>query len=307
MSIWNASGTDKYYEHYRVSSNADLRNWVDDAYSKLAQYLDRDWVENLRNGDFYARLWELELAEWLVLTGLKLVPTNGVGFDFCIELDSGAKIWIEAVYSYPDEELRKIEMEALASDGQVRNTPREQVALRFSSSLFHKANKIKNKYTKSVADNDYVIIAISSFGLDAGMWKSRDVFQLAILPIDNQLVHFSRDGLPLDPNKPLPSHELKIEMKKATGASVKKEFLYPGLEFTHIDAVMFSEASNLQNLLGGFNSSFSKETNTPHIYQNYSGKKIPNDFTKYFYYHDWIENMPLVTLEMSDPEIEIGM
>lgn len=307
MSIWETQGKDEYFEHYRTSEHSkDLRKWVDDAYSKLGQFLDKDWVDNLRNADFYGRLWELEIAEWLMLTGLNMIPTNGVGFDFCVELSDDSKVWIEAVYSYPDEELREIQKEALASNGAVRNTPREQVALRFSSSLFHKANKVKDKYLKYIAEKDLTLIAVSSFGPDAGMWKTRDIFQLAILPINNQLVHFSRDGKPLDPNTPLPSHEVKNQMKKATGALVRKEFLYPGTEFPHIDAVMFSEASNLQQLLGVFSSSFNEDTNKPHIYQNYSGKRIPEEFTQYFFYHEWSDNPPMASMDMVEPKIKVG-
>ena len=305
MSVWDTEGKDKYYEHYRQSERSeDLHKWVDDAYGKLSQYLDKDFLHNLRNEDFYSRLWELEVAEWLMLTGLKMIPTNGAGFDFCVELDDGSKIWIEAVYSRPDEELREIEKAALASNGAVYNTPREQVALRYSSNLFAKATKIKEKYTKYIGENDYVLIAISSFAPDAGMWKDKDIFQLAVLPIDNQVVHFSTDGKPLD-DTPRPSHEIKSEMKKATGAMVKKEFLYPGTEFPHIDGVMFSEASNLQQLLGTISSSFNEETNTPHIYQNYSGKEIPEDFTKFFYYHKWRENPPMMTLDTIDPSVKL--
>ena len=86
-TIWDIAGKDKYYEHYRQSeseSSKDLRKWVDEAYysNNLAQYLDKDFIKTLRDDHFYARLWELELAEWLVKTGLKLVPTNGIGPDF---------------------------------------------------------------------------------------------------------------------------------------------------------------------------------------------------------------------------------
>ncbi len=302
MSVWDKSGTDKNYEFRRNSEHSEeLRKWVDDAYTKLAQYLDKDWIVNFRNNDFWGRLWELEIAEWLMLTGLSMIPTNGIGFDFCVELTSGSKVWIEAAYSNPDEELREIEKEALESNGAVRNTPREQVALRYSSSLFHKANKIKEKYLKNVGKNDFTIIAVSSFAPDVGMWKTRDIFELAVLPINNQVVHFTRDGKPLDPSTPLPTHEIKSEMTKASGALVKKEFLYPGEEFKHIDAVMFSEASNLQGLLGVSSNSFNQSTNTPHIYQNYSGKEIPEEFTKYFYYHKWRDNPPMMSLDMVDP------
>jgi len=307
MSIWEEKGNNEYYEHYRASKHSkDLRKWVNEAYSAVSQFLDKDWLDNMRNSDFYSRLWELEIAEWLMLTGLKITPTNGSGFDFCIELSDGSKVWIEAVYSYPDEALRKIQEEALASNGVVHDTPREQVALRFSSSIFHKANKVKNKYQKYIGAKDHVMIAVSSFGPDTGMWKTRDIFQLAILPINNQLVHFSRDGSPLDSNAPLPSHEMKNEMQKATGALVRKEFLYPGTEFPHVDAVMFSEASNLQQLLGVFSTSFNEDTNRPHIYQNYSGKRMPEEFTQFFFYHEWKENPPMMTLEMLDPKIKIG-
>lgn len=304
MSIWDTSGKDKYYEHYRTSSHADLRKWVDEAYVKVAQYLDKGWVDNLRSAEFYSRLWELELAEWFMLTGLKMIPTNGVGFDFCIELEDDSKVWIEAVYSYPDEELKEIEKKALASNG-ASDVPREQVALRYSSSLFHKANKIKEKYLDSVGDNDRVLVAVSSFGPDAGMWKTRDIFELAILPINFQLVHISTNGKPLDQSLPRPSHQLKTEMAKATGTLVKKEFLYPGTEFPHVDGVMFSEASNLQSLLGVSASWFGQDTNTPHIYQNYSGKEIPEGFTKFFYYHKWRENPPMMSLDTIDPEIAL--
>ena len=307
MSIWDTTGKDKYYEHYRASPNADdLRKWVDEAYGKLSQFLDSNWVNNLQNEDFYSRLWELEVAEWLSLTGYKLIPSNGSGFDFCVELPDGTKIWIEVVYSQPDDELREIEKQALDSDGkQAYDVPREQMALRYSSSLFHKSNKIKEKYLDGVDKNDRVLIAVSSYAPDAGMWKDRGIFELAILPINFQLVHFSTNGQPLDPDVVRPTHELKRDMEKATGAVVKKEFLYPGDEFPHIDGVMFSEASNLQQLLGSWSSTFGKETNTPHIYQNYSGKKIPEDFTKFFYSHKWRENPPMMTLDTVDPTIEL--
>lgn len=304
MSIWDTLGKDEYYEHYRTSSHSDLRKWVDEAYVKVARYLDKGWVDNLRSGDFYSRLWELELAEWLMLTGLKMIPSNGVGFDFCVELEDGSKVWIEAVYSHPDDELKEIEKKALDSD-EASDVPREQVALRYSSSLFHKANKIQEKYLDSVSDNDRTLIAVSSFGPDAGMWKTRDIFELAILPINFQLVHFSTNGEPLDQSVPRPSHQLKTEMAKATGALVKKEFLYPGTDFPHVDGVMFSEASNLQSLLGVSASWFGQDTNTPHIYQNYSGKDIPEVFAKFFYYHKWRENPPMMSLDTIDPEIAL--
>lgn len=303
MSVWDVKGKDEYYEHYRTCSRQDLRDWVDEVYQRVSMFLDDGWVVGLRTEGFYSRIWELELADKLLSTGLEMVPTNGVGFDFCLKLSGGESLWIEAVYSYPDEELKEIERRALTSGGQAYDVPREQVALRFSSSLFHKAGKIKEKYLKSVGDSDYVLIAVSSFGPDIGMWKDRDIFELAILPINFQLIHFSVNGEPLDPAIPRSSHQLKTNMAKASGALVKKEFVYPGTEFPYIDGVMFSEASDLQQLFGTSSSSFGDDTAKPHIYQNYSGKEVPQEFTKYFYHHKWSTNPPYMTLQTMDPEL----
>lgn len=304
QSVWGLQGKDKNYEHYRVydseSSNI-LRKWVDDAYyeNNLAKYLDKDFVKTLRNEHFYARLWELEIAEWLVKTGLELVPTNGVGPDFCIELSNGSKIWIEAVLSQADEELEQLQRDALASNGKVYDTPRNQTALRYSSSLVYKADKIKNNYASIIGKDDYVLIAVSAYAPGA-MRSDIDLFMLAVLPIEYQVVHFSTDGNPL-PDVPRPTHTLKREHAKKSGVLVKKEFLYPGEDFPHISGILFSEASNLQQLLGSYSSNFGVETDTPHLFQSYMSKDLPKEFTDTFYYHKFKDSGDLVSLEQLDP------
>ena len=308
-TLWAADGKgkDKYYEHYRLSSSQssqDLRNWVDQAYfiDNLAQYLDKDFAKNLRDTDFYGRLWELEVVEWLRKTGLALAPTNGKGPDFCLQLNDGNKIWVEAVLSRPDQELKDIEQEALASNGQLYNTPREQTALRYSTSLVGKAKKIKADYlTKYVSKDDYIIIAVSAFAPGA-MRPDMDLFMLSILPIDHQVVYFPLNGKTLDETTPRPTHTLKTEHAKKSGALVKKEFIYPGSDFPYINGVLFSEASNLQQLLGACSSRFDAETNTPHIFQNYSSRGLPAEFTDAFYYHKFRNNGDLVTLDCFDPK-----
>lgn len=305
QSIWLVQGKDKNYEHYRTSNSESsqvLRKWVDEAYyeNNLAQYLDKDFVKTFRNEHFYARLWELELAEWLVKTGLKLVPTNGTGPDFCIELDDGTKIWIEAVLSQADEELEQIQRDALASNGsQTYDTPRNQTALRYSSSLVYKADKIKKNYSTLIGKNDYVLIAVSAFAPGA-MRSDIDLFMLAVLPIEYQVVHFSTDGRPL-PDVPRPTHTVKREHAKKSGALVKKEFLYPGEDFPHINGILFSEASNLQQLLGTYSSSFGTTTDTPHVFQSYQSKDLPKEFTSTFYYHKFNNNGDMVSLEQISP------
>ncbi|MFO0971325.1 MAG: hypothetical protein U0520_03200 [Candidatus Saccharimonadales bacterium] len=305
-TVWEA-GKDKYYEHYRLSksaTSAELRKWVDEAYYKngLCQYLDKNFTHELRDNDFYARLWELEVAEWLEKTGIKMLPTNGKGFDFCLELPDGKKIWIEAVLATEDDELKEIQRQALQS-GAVFNTPREQFALRYSSVLFTKATKIKEKYLQDVGKDDFTLIAVSGYPMSM-MGSSMDLFMLGILPIDFQVVHISTDGKPLDPNVPRPTHTMKQSYQKKTGASVKKEFLYPGTHFPFIDGVMFSEASNLQQLLGTGSASFNEETNCPHIFENYVGKSLPEDFTKFFYCHSFKDSGNMASLEMKEPTVK---
>lgn len=224
QTVWDTIGRDKYYEHYRTNPDfEDLRRWVDDAYyqNNLAQILDGNFLHNLRNEDIYGRLWELEVAEWLKLTKLRIVPTGGKGPDFCIQLDDNTRIWIEAVLARPDEELNKIQRKAIASKGKVYATPRDQIALRYSSSLVAKADKIREKYANIIAEEDFVLIAISAYAPDS-MRSDIDLFLLGVMPIEYQVVHFSTNGEPLDENIPRPSHTVKHEHEKKSGVLVKK-------------------------------------------------------------------------------------
>jgi hypothetical protein len=303
-TVWLPDGKDKYFEHYRQSkseSSVVLRKWVDEAYFEngLSQYLDKNFVNELRDNDFYARLWELEVAEWLHKTGIKMLPTNGKGFDFCLVTDDGNKIWIEAVLATEDDELKEIQKKAIET-GEVYNMPREQFALRYSSALFTKANKIQEKYLNEVGENDFVLIAVSGYQMSM-MGSSIDLFMLGILPIDFQLVHFSTDGKPLDPNVQRPTHSVKREYLKKTGVPVKKEFLYPGEHFPYISGVLFSEATNLQQLLGAGSSRFDQSTDTPHIFMRYKNKDLPEAFTKHFYYRKFVDGEQMVSLVMEEP------
>ena len=91
------------------------------------------------------------------------------------------------------------------------------------------------------------------------------------------------------------------DYKKETGALVKKEFLYPGDHFPFIDGVIFSEASNLQQLLGCYSTSFSDLTNTPHFFPNYSGKKMADEVTRHFYSYEFEQASSMVSLTRRDP------
>ena len=102
-------------------------------------------------------------------------------------------------------------------------------------------------------------------------------------------MHFSTDGQPLDPDVQRPTHTVKREMSKKTGKAVRKEFLYPGEHFPYISGVLFSEASNLQQLLGAGSPRFDKSTDTPHIFMRYKNADLPDAFKKYFYYRKFVD------------------
>lgn len=304
-TVWATQGKDKNYEHYRLSKSDTskvLRDWVDDAYFKknLAQFLDKDFVHNLQDEDFFGRLWELELAEWFMISGLEMVATNSKGPDFCLKLSDDSKIWIEATLARSDEDLEEIWRKAIASKGKLYETPRQETALRYSTSLVGKANKIKEKYSDLISKDDYVLIAVSAFS-PGSLRSDIDLFMLSVLPIEHQVIYFTTDGSSLDDQVPRPTHTSVSEYTKKSGSKVKKEFLFPGNHFPFIDGVLFSEASNLQQLLGTFSTSFDETTNRPHVFANYAGKALPSELTDHFYSHKFVNNGEMASLVMEDP------
>ena len=308
-SVWMVEGTDANFEHYRTGNDwKDLRNWVDSAYygKGLYEVLDKSFVDQLRNHDFFARLWELELADWLSLTGLSLIPTNGKGPDFCIRLSDGCIIWIEAVLATADEAMKEKWRARFGKPGeaQIFDFPKDENALRYASSLVTKGEKIKEKYLDMgvIGPDDIVLIAVSGFPPGA-LHSDIEHFMRAALPMGDPVVHFSTNGKPLDPTVTRATHTDKLEYVKGNGSSVLKQFLYPGTYFPHIDGVLFTEASNLQGLLGTASSRFDDSTNIPHIFPNYASRKtIPVELTDNFYLHKFIENdKAFMSLETVEP------
>lgn len=307
-SVWTAEGKDKNFQHYRTGDWKDLRKWVDDAYYKkgLSAILDKSFVDQLQNHDFFARLWELELAKCLSMAGLSLTPTNGSGPDFLIELSDSRRLWIEAILATPDIEMDKRWRERIAKPGelaQIYDFPKDENALRYASSLVTKGEKIKDKYLDKgiISPDDIVLIAVSGFPPGA-LHSDIEHFMRAALPMGDPVVHISTNGEPLDPRVTRATHTEKTEYIKGNGSSVLKQFLYPGTYFPHIDGVLFTEASNLQGLLGTGSSRFDDSTSIPHIFPNHaSQKELPTEFTDNFYLHEFTENdqalMSLMTIE----------
>ena len=314
-SIWSEDGKDTDYQWYRTRDTFQgLRDWVDKLYYKdgLSQYLDSNFVDQLQNNDFFARVWELKVAEYLKLTGLKLVPTNGSGADFCVELDDDRKIWIEVVLAKEDEELKQIKETAIKTEA-LYDYPKNEMTLRYSSSLFTKANKIKDKYLgKSIGDDDIVLIAISGIAPGSGLDPDMENFLRAVIPMGDPVVHISTDGSPLDPTVQRSTHASMPTVAKKNGAEVLKQFLYPGTDFPFIDGVLFAEARDLQGLMGRVYNVFSEDEydgslEPPHIFPNHASKKqISTELTDFFYLHNFVVNPQMISLEQQKPKSKLA-
>lgn len=313
-SIWLIQGKDQNYEHYRTSPRSGkLRKWVDNTYftEGIKVLLDKNFAERLQNDNFFARLWELGLAKWLYLSGLRLIPTNGRGPDFCIQLDGGRKIWIEAVLAGASDELDQEWRANIAPHGELmtmHDFPKDANALRYATSLKTKADKIKHKYIDKgmIGADDIVMIGISGFPPGA-LHPDMEHFLRAILPMGDELVHFSTDGKPLDRTVPRATHTDQLAYVNKNGSDVLKQFLYPGTHFSYIDAVIFSEASDLQGLLGTWSMHFDDSTNVPHIFPNYASKKaLPTELTDCFYTHEFATNDPLISVVPHNPKKRLG-
>ena len=310
-SIWSEEGKDTNYQWYRSrDSFQKLRDWANEVYyaEGMSQYLDKNFLSQLRNNNFFARTWELKVAEYLRRTGLRLLPTNGAGADFCIELEDGRKIWIEVVLATADDDLNRIKENALKTQG-LYNFPQNEMTLRYSSSLFSKASKIRTNYLgKCIGSDDIVLIAISGVAPGSGLNPEMEHFLRAITPMGDPVVHFSTDGNPLDPSVRLSTHSDMPSIIKKNGSVVLKQFLYPGTEFPFIDGVLFAEARDLQELMGRVynifdENEFDGSLDPPHIFPNYASKKqIPSELTDYFYLHKFVDNPPLISLEEQEPK-----
>ena len=81
----------------------ERRVYIEKAFSLSEKFLDIDFKAQIKiEGNFFSRLWELQLCTILISNDYKLVEPPRVKKalarpDFCIEQEDGSKIWIEAV------------------------------------------------------------------------------------------------------------------------------------------------------------------------------------------------------------------
>ena len=298
ISIWDLTGKNDYYEWIRTTEGLDtFRSWFDDQYydKGLKNYLDPRFLDEFRNNEPYSRIWELELARQLIDSGLTLDPTQGRGPDFRITMSDGVIVWIEAVLATPDDDLRRF-YKAVLGKGMF-DFPKEKFTLRYTSVLRKKANKYE-EYVKNglVSENDIKIIAVSGFGYGREMSSGIEHFLRAIAPVGDPVIHITRDGSPVPKGTPLSSHSNISEYLNKNGASVAKKFLFPGDEFNHIDGVIFSEISKVQEMLGK-HSAYDDSTAKLHLFPNFSSQQsLPNILRRVMYYHDISLNDDMISI-----------
>ncbi len=169
----------------------DLRQWYEKHWPQVRKYLDKDFLEKFKlQTEHSARAWEFHVAAVLIDKGFKLrEKTWDYGPDFCIEVENGKRIWIEAIIcdlgivdpveSQPDMKPGVI----YSFGGNIEDTHRPR-ALRITSAIGTKFEKFK-KYLEDaknsgVEERDCLLIAVNGGAIqhhaEPGMLFKRSVF-----------------------------------------------------------------------------------------------------------------------------------
>jgi hypothetical protein len=302
-TIWGDEGSDINYRNVKQSQRLnDLRDWMDETFFNkgVSQYLDANFLSALRNNDFNARLWELVLADKLKQTGLNMVPTRGSGFDFHLILPEGTTVLIEAVHATASVALQQAWLDRLKSRGGEYDTQIDEVALRYSSALYTKAVKIRDEYQATLSGDEVILIGIASLDINL-MWSGLDTFMKALYPIGAPVVHFSTDRKALDPSIRRSTHAAQEFMVKTSGIEIAKNFLFPGDDYPFINGVLFSEASDVQEMRGTSSSSFNKTTRCLHSFSSYRTGPLPLSLTKHFYHHEISDDKTMISVRTMEP------
>jgi len=151
----------------------DLRKWYEDKWPQLYKYFDKDFVSRFQNEqEHLSREWEFHLASVLLDRGITLKEKNWeTGPDFCIEINTGRKIWVEAIACDLGEKgkdsvepMPTMEPGVLYSfGGNIEETDRPR-ALRITSAVATKFEKYKsylNNPKSGVSEGDCLVIAVN--------------------------------------------------------------------------------------------------------------------------------------------------
>lgn len=149
----------------------ETREFYENNWPKIERYLDKNFLDKFKmESEHYSRSWEFHLASILIDQGLNLLEkTWDYGPDFCIQLEDGKKIWIEAIICTlgdtdpvePRPVLTPGKMHSFGGNIEEINRPK---ALRITGAIGTKFEKFK-KYLEDpnclVTKNDCLIIAIN--------------------------------------------------------------------------------------------------------------------------------------------------
>lgn len=153
------------------ASCPERRGFIESAYNNCADYLDRDFREEIKlPGKFVSRLWELQLCSVLLSLNYKLIkPPVGRKKvsrpDFCVIGDDNKKIWIEAVCPQRGDVPEKEEMVSGVIYTRTGNIQDDLniVSPRITSALKTKYLKRKDyNDSKDFSLDDRYIIAINT-------------------------------------------------------------------------------------------------------------------------------------------------
>lgn len=151
-------------------THPDVREWYEKEWPKVQKYLDKDFLKIFQTIDdeYISRSWEFHLASVFLKYDLKLKEkTWKEGPDFCIEINTNQKIWIEAIACTrgtedavePRLQLKSGEIYSEGGNIEDINRPR---ALRITSAIGAKLEQYKNYLKKGiVSDQDYLVIAVN--------------------------------------------------------------------------------------------------------------------------------------------------
>ncbi len=169
----------------------EYRDWYEKYWPLVYKFLDKDFLKQFKSeSEHIARAWEFHLAAVLTEKGIKLEEKTWThGPDFCIKLQDGRNLWIEAtvcdrgtvdpVEPYPN--MVPGVMYSRSSNIEDENRPR---ALRITSAIGTKYEKFRKYLEDSektgVNKKDCLLIAVSGvpiqhFALDDLLFK-RAVF-----------------------------------------------------------------------------------------------------------------------------------
>lgn len=151
------------------------RDCIEKAYEISSRFLDENFKEQIKiQGNFHSRLWELQLCSILISKGYKLIIPPKIKKqlarpDFCIILDNGSKIWIEAVCP----QLGRLDKKPEIIPGQIytrSSNIKDELHLsapRIISSTLAKFQKLDlYKNNPDFGTNDKFIIAINTELID---------------------------------------------------------------------------------------------------------------------------------------------